>query len=199
MPIKTANDGDAPVGSDPYALTADLKKLAESLKTVIPITDAAELAALPGLFPGGVLPDGTTIRREDLDGQILSWSAAKQAWRPPGPRVITGTAVRIGDSAGLTGALLAGTIVPLIQAGSIDVNTDASGYFSFDFPVPFPNGIMTTIFGNGSSGGTGRDIIFSVASIFTNTKARVYGSAVNSAGVAKASSAARVEYIAVGW
>ncbi|WNM72806.1 minor tail protein [Arthrobacter phage RedFox] len=49
MAIQTFNKAQVPVGSDPYALTADLKKMAETLNVVIPVAGAAERDALPAV------------------------------------------------------------------------------------------------------------------------------------------------------
>lgn len=82
MPTNTANGGTVPVGSDPYALTADLKKSIESVRSIIPISSAAAQTNLPTLF-GGTLPVPTYIERTDLPGRpIYTWDGA--AWLQPG-------------------------------------------------------------------------------------------------------------------
>lgn len=85
MPTNTANGGTTPVGSDPYALTADLKKAIESVRSIIPIASAEQLAALPGLFPGGVLPVPSYVQRQDL------YSEPVFRWDGVGWKQITGT------------------------------------------------------------------------------------------------------------
>lgn len=97
MPTTTANAASVPVGSDPYALTADLKKTVESVRSIIPISTAAQLTALPGLFPGGVLPVPTYVQRTDLAGTpLFSWDGAE--WVQ-----LTGRAHAEFTSAGLVG------------------------------------------------------------------------------------------------
>lgn len=82
MPTNTANGGTVPVGSDPYALTADLKKSIESVRSIIPISSAAAQTNLPTVF-GGTLPVPTYIERTDLPGRpIYTWDGS--AWLLPG-------------------------------------------------------------------------------------------------------------------
>lgn len=73
MPTKTRNGADIPVGSDPYALTADLKKGFESANFTIPVTNLTERNALAAKFPNSVLPVGTSIARLDLPGVTETW------------------------------------------------------------------------------------------------------------------------------
>ncbi|AYN56836.1 minor tail protein [Arthrobacter phage Andrew] len=63
MAIQTFNKTTVPVGSDPYALTADLKKLAEGLNVIIPVATVAERDAL-------VPFEGMTVSRLDQKGQL---------------------------------------------------------------------------------------------------------------------------------
>ncbi|UXE05167.1 minor tail protein [Arthrobacter phage Jamun] len=77
MPIQTVNKTSVPVGSDPYALTADLKKTVEGLRTIIPVADKAERDALPSPF------EGMTVERSDLNGALEVFTGG--AW--PAPKV----------------------------------------------------------------------------------------------------------------
>ncbi|QOI67665.1 minor tail protein [Arthrobacter phage Orcanus] len=78
MPIQTVNKTSVPVGSDPYALTADLKKTVEGLRTVIPVANQAERDALPSPF------EGMTVERTDLNGALEVYTSG--AW-PAAPGV----------------------------------------------------------------------------------------------------------------
>ena len=114
-----------PVGSDPYALTADLKKAFESARSIIPVADAAERDALAALFPGGVLPDKTTVARGDLRGALQVWSTAQAQWSAP-------AISSFGQGSG---------VVPETKAGEVQVITDAYSVGNFVFPVPFANAL----------------------------------------------------------
>lgn len=117
------------------------------------------------------------------------------------PRIIPHAGARMGTSTtGVSKNLDNSVYSPIIQAGSVVTTLDASGYGSIDFPVPFPNGIMSTVFINGDSAATGRDKIISIASApFTNTTSRVYLGVVNGSGAIYTPGPIRIEYIAVGW
>lgn len=77
MPAQTANKATVPVGSDGWQLTAHIKTAIETVRSVIPVGSASERAALPGTFPGGVLPVPTVIARTDIAGAPLeTWDGA---------------------------------------------------------------------------------------------------------------------------
>ncbi|UVK62559.1 minor tail protein [Arthrobacter phage TaylorSipht] len=78
MPIQTVNKTSVPVGSDPYAITADLKKAVEGLRTVIPVANQAERDALPSPF------EGMTVERTDQGGALEVYTSG--AW-PAAPKV----------------------------------------------------------------------------------------------------------------
>lgn len=84
MPIQTATKATVPVGSDPYAPTADMKRLSETTRSVISISSPGERAGLPALFPGGVLPIPTVIARMDLGGAFQLWDGTN--WLTPSLR-----------------------------------------------------------------------------------------------------------------
>lgn len=77
MAIQTFNKAQVPVGSDPYALTADLKKMAESLNVTIPVAGATERDALPAVR-------GTRVARLDLPGAPLNtYDDQRGSWIEP--------------------------------------------------------------------------------------------------------------------
>ncbi|WPM94345.1 hypothetical protein VG1_CDS0021 [Arthrobacter phage Cupello] len=55
MPTTTKNGAAVPVGSDPYALTADLLKMMESAGLVYPVPDQATMLAIPSPNTGMVV------------------------------------------------------------------------------------------------------------------------------------------------
>ena len=55
------NGAVVPTNSDPYAITADLMKLALSLNVPIRVQDQAARNGLAAIAPGGVLPVGTEV------------------------------------------------------------------------------------------------------------------------------------------
>lgn len=77
MPAKTRNGVDIPVGSDPYALTADLKRAFESATLTIPVATLAERNALAAKFPNDALPVGLSVARQDLPGVTESWDGTR--------------------------------------------------------------------------------------------------------------------------
>lgn len=101
MPTTTANESTVPVGSDPYALTADLKKAIEGVRSIIPVASTAERDGLAALF-GGTLPVPTWIQRTDLNGEPLyQWDGS--AWLlPAGAQgILNVQTAGSGDAAGL--------------------------------------------------------------------------------------------------
>lgn len=72
MTTKSKNGATVPVGSDPYALTADLLKMMESAGLVYPVPDEATMLAIPS--PGV----GMVVSRLDLGGQLWYWTGS--AW-----------------------------------------------------------------------------------------------------------------------
>lgn len=89
-------------------------------------------------------------------------------------------------------------VTPIIQAASTVGTTDAGGGLTIAFPTPFPNGLIAVVGINGDHTAT------------PNMKPEVYGpgttpSQVNftimvaNTGAVIASSAVRVDWIAVGW
>lgn len=146
---------------------------------------------------------GQRVQRLDIaNGQLI------QAWDGTGwvqahnygPKVIPGTGARLGSITGVGTGMAAGVLQPIIQAGSVVVTTDPSGYAAVDLPSAFPTGILAVVAGNGDTAAVGRDKIVGVASTpFTNTSSRFYVSVVNGAGAAHAGLPVRVDYVAAGW
>lgn len=154
---------------------------------ILPVADGTEQAGLTkysGLATSraGILEvtDGTT-------------------WNRAGAKVIPSAASLVGASQAAT-AFTTGTLMPIIQGGSTVVTTDASGYFSLNYPAAFPNGVLGVIFSNGDSAAGGRDLIVSAAGApFTQSVTVGYGGAVDKTGAAKASVSIRINWIAMGW
>jgi hypothetical protein len=65
MTAQTANKVTVPVGSDGWNLTNHIKQSFETSGVIIEVADLTERGGLPALFPGGVLPNPTTIYRQD--------------------------------------------------------------------------------------------------------------------------------------
>lgn len=77
MPAKTRNGVTTPVGSDPYNLTADLKKAFESALLTVPVEDLAARNALAALFPNNTLPLNLSVARADIPGLIETWTGTR--------------------------------------------------------------------------------------------------------------------------
>ncbi|UXE05371.1 minor tail protein [Arthrobacter phage Renna12] len=85
MAIQTFNKAQVPVGSDPYALTADLKTLAETLNVTIPVADAAERDALPAVR-------GMRVTRLDQPGMPTNtYDDETASWVEPYEKLGSGT------------------------------------------------------------------------------------------------------------
>ena len=67
MSTQSKNGATVPVGSDPYALTADLLKMMESAGLVYPVPDAATMLAIPSPTTGMV------VERLDRYGELWKW------------------------------------------------------------------------------------------------------------------------------
>lgn len=94
MPTTTATGATVPVGSDPYALTADLKKAFESARTIIPVQNLSQRNGLAALFPDSTLPVPTFVSRTDLGQLIQVWDGV--GW-------VAGSGVDIVDLPGVDG------------------------------------------------------------------------------------------------
>lgn len=74
MPTTSKNGATVPVGSDPYALTADLLKMMESAGLVYPVANAATRDAIPSPATGMV------VQRLDRFGALEYWDG--DSWEP---------------------------------------------------------------------------------------------------------------------
>lgn len=77
MSTQSKNGATVPVGSDPYALTADLLKMMESAGLVYPVPDQATRDAIPS--PG----TGMVVSRLDRFGVLEYWDG--DSWEPINP------------------------------------------------------------------------------------------------------------------
>ena len=82
MTAQYANKATGPVGSDGWNPVAHIKQVSESMRVVIPVNTKAERDALSTLFPGGIIPVGTTACRLDRKASLEPWNGS--AW-VPGP------------------------------------------------------------------------------------------------------------------
>lgn len=92
MPTTSKNGATVPVGSDPYALTADLLKMMESAGLVYPVASAAVRDAIPS--PG----TGMVVSRLDRLGSLEYWDG--DSWEPINPLPPFG---HMGKTNGFTG------------------------------------------------------------------------------------------------
>lgn len=79
MPTTPFTKIKVPVGSDPYALTADLLILAKTANVIIPVNSQAERDGLAAQAIGGVLPLGCTVCRFDRGYILEKWDGTQ--WR----------------------------------------------------------------------------------------------------------------------
>lgn len=173
-----------------YDLATHQARLADSANVVIKVSSAAERDALPKT-------PGMSVTRLDVLGQPVEiWDGS--VWNRMGPKVIPGPNSQVGAQLA-NSAFTTGGFQPIFMPGTQVLVTDASGFFSIDYPAAFPNGILFVSFWNGDAT-QGRDMIVSTAgSPFTQTLSVGYGSILNSDGTAKASATVRINYLAVGW
>lgn len=102
MPQTLYNGAIVPTNGDPYALTADLVKMCQSLNVPIPVTTLAQRDGLAALAPGGVLPVGTTVLRRDQSMFVEKWdgtswkTSAHSEWYRDGQVVPTASVWGVG-------------------------------------------------------------------------------------------------------
>lgn len=51
----------------------------------------------------------------------------------------------------LAGQAMPASAKPILQAGNVVVNVDSNGFGGFDWPTPFPNGLITVIWTSGDT------------------------------------------------
>lgn len=172
-----------------YDLALHQARLADSANVVIRVSSAAERDALTKAA-------GLTVARLDIPGQPIEiWDGT--AWVRQGAKVIPSASSRLGSNLAST-AFTTGSLQPIIQAGSIVVTTDVAGYFSYNYPTAFPNGVLSCVLTNGDSA-QGRGLIVAVAgSPFNQTLATLFGSVADSSGL-RANLTMRADYVVVGW
>uniref|UniRef100_UPI003F49ACBF hypothetical protein n=1 Tax=Arthrobacter silvisoli TaxID=2291022 RepID=UPI003F49ACBF len=164
MPAQTANGGTAPVGGDGWNLVPDMKKLAETLRVLIPAADQTARDALAAGFPGGVLPVPTMCFRLDL-ARAEVWDGI--AWKSFGAAIGSGP---YAMAAGTSTFSVTGT------GGSLAVSFPAGR-----FTVP-----PIIVLGKAMSG-AGKMVFYAVNSAttgFTLGAQTADGSSVSSLGVA---------------
>lgn len=82
MTAQTANKATVPTGSDGWKITDHIKQAIETARTVVPVANKAERDGLAALFPGGVIPVGTTVCRLDRKSSLEPWNGSNWV---PGP------------------------------------------------------------------------------------------------------------------
>jgi hypothetical protein len=96
------NGAVVPTNSDAYDLTADLVTMCLSLNIPIPVANLAARNGLAALAPGGVLPIGTAVYRQDQSMFTEKWdgttwrTAGHSEWTRTGQLVITNTPWGVG-------------------------------------------------------------------------------------------------------
>jgi hypothetical protein len=97
---------------------------------------------------------------------------------------------------GTTGVTAGGGF--LFQAGNVVITTNAAGGAGFNFPVPFPNGVLSVMVMCGDAGASSVGV---VAGIFPQTTLTGWAGIVDSiqTGTGIVSSLVRLNYIAIGW
>jgi hypothetical protein len=197
MPTTTPLTGTSvPIGSD----TPDWgPKLAESLTFLEKFVNlrfasaSARNTAVPAPTEGMScwLNDVNQITVYDGTQWVTAYDATRRAFRLLGtsPSGIVGTPP--------------GTVVTayFLQAGTNVVPTDGNGYFTINYPVTFPNGVVTVVCIPGESPGGASHIFqgpdLSLTSLGSTSlfNGRAYGHAGN----AQANTTTRVDWVAVGW
>lgn len=96
------NGAVVPTNSDAYDLTADLVTMCLSLNIPIPVANLAARNGLAALAPGGVLPIGTAVYRQDQSMFTEKWdgttwrTAGHSEWTRTGQSVPTATTWGVG-------------------------------------------------------------------------------------------------------
>lgn len=82
MTAQSATKATIPVGSDGWNPVVHIKQAVDTTRSIIPIGSASERTALPGTFPGGVLPVPTFISRTDQAYMVETWNGTAWMTKP---------------------------------------------------------------------------------------------------------------------
>jgi hypothetical protein len=186
-----ANKIQVPTNSDNFTnLTTDLATMADTSNVVVKVASAAEQNAL-------AKSAGLITTRTDLPGSPIQECDGTNFAQQQKPKVWANNP-RVGSSSGLLTNLQSGAVVPIIQAGTIVVTTDANGYGNFAFPQAFPNGLLSWVGMNADDVATGTNVFISQGSAGVSLST-AYFNAWKATGSPYASQSIRIDWIAIGW
>lgn len=138
--------------------------------------------------------NGSVWRYRLGDNDIPSWVKAAEIGKIP----------LLGSGNALSGSPAAGSQF-LVQAGTLIVTTDNSGFAQLTFPVPFPNGLLTVLPANGDMSvdrSVGSALTFGIAGGSpwgTGNKTSAVISVEQYDASPQANTTVRCDWIAVGW
>lgn len=185
-----ANKIQVPTNSDAWTnLTTDLATMADSANVVIRVASQAERDALTKVA-------GLTVVRTDLPGDPIQTCDGTNWSTQQVPKVWANGNVHAGSASSLLSNLQSGAVVPIIQAGSVTITPDANGYSNFNFPQPFPNGLIAAVATNGDNNATGKQYMVNLGSAASNATTLYFN--INANGTPW-TALCRIDYIAVGW
>jgi len=148
---------------------------------IVPTAAIQDLAVTTGKLAANAVTDAK-ITNSTITG-------AKLADNTVTPAKMLGVDL-FGTGAAYTGTVpTAGSGQFYMQAGYAVVTTNATGDFSFNWPAPFPNGLLTTVICDGDDTGN-----INISLIASATNANALAGSSN-----KISSQIRVSYIAIGF
>jgi hypothetical protein len=150
------NGAEVPTNSDPYNLTADLRKLALSLNIPIPVMNQSERDGLAALY-GAPLKVGTTVYRRDQSMLTEKWNgtswgnAGHSEWYRTGQSVPTITTWGVGaltqDAAKTTDAAF------VTHPANDQIKFRDAGLYAISFTAKAPGGVTGRSFVEFQSGG----------------------------------------------
>lgn len=191
-----------PIGTDYYDYVNDQKRLADSVRSVVPVASqtAGNTVGSSMASDGRPVSDTNPLIIWESDSHSIWVKGSSGEWmpcKPPDLHTVDGK-THYGTDSGLSAAISANTTFPIFQAGSVVVTTDVNGYGNFAWPIAFPNGVISCVACNGDDNATGPGVFVTLGSASIN-KTTCYINAWRATNAAWASNPIRVDYWAVGW
>jgi hypothetical protein len=143
---------------------------------------------------------GTRITIDKTAWLSMPASDGTQTWVPEGA---AGGMSLFGIGAALNGSPPSGQVF-LPEIGTVVLKTDNAGFATMNWPVAFPNGLLTVIAWNGDEFTTGRGVTVAAAggTFWPNgygTKTAITFSVSTASGAAYTLKDVRINWIAIGW
>lgn len=200
----TAEGLVVPIGTDYYDYVNDQKRLADSVRSVVPVASqaAGNTVASSMASDGRSVSDTNPLAIWESDTHSIWVKGSSGAWFSAGLNNIRADSnhTRVNGYANILSDLGANNIFPFFQIGSYVVTTDINGYATIILPVAFPNGLIGACLTNGDNNITnGSRLLISqgtAAPTLSQLHIRVWDTGANAS---YNSSAVRCDYVVAGW